>query len=72
MFLCIFIQELCSKQENIKTDCSVNLDHQCSKNYSEATNDGNLSNYIAVAWFELDCLYTAQKIFDICMLIAYT
>ena len=30
MFLCSFIQELCFKEENIKTDCSFNFEHRCN------------------------------------------
>ena len=34
MFLSSFIQNLCSKQENIKTGCSFNSDHQCISMYA--------------------------------------
>ena len=29
MFLCSFIEELCTKEENNKTGCSFNFEHQC-------------------------------------------
>ena len=29
MFLCSFIEELCPKEENFKTGCSFNFEHQC-------------------------------------------
>ena len=33
MLLCSFIEKLCSKQENIKTGCTFNFDHQCKISY---------------------------------------
>ena len=29
MFLCSFIEELCTKEENYRTGCFFNFEHQC-------------------------------------------
>ena len=29
MFLCSWIEELCTKEENNETGCSLNFEHQC-------------------------------------------
>ena len=35
MFLCSLIEELCTKEENDKTDCDFNFGHQCRNRYGE-------------------------------------
>ena len=32
MFLCSLIEELCTKEENVKTGCNFNFGHECILN----------------------------------------